>query len=351
MSNTISITPPDDWHVHLRDGDMLKRTAHFTASQFRRALVMPNLRPPVTTVESAVSYRQSILHALANDSVFDPKMSIYLTDHTSVSEVERAAENDHIMGFKLYPAGATTHSESGVTRISNIMTALEAMADHGVVLQVHGEVTDEHIDIFDREAEFIEQVLMPINRELPELRIVLEHVTTAEGVDFVKNSSVNVAATITPQHLLFNRNEIFKGGIRPHMYCLPVLKREKHRRALLDVVSSGDSSFFLGTDSAPHTRSAKLSDCGCAGIFSACSAIELYAEIFDQMACLDKLEGFASHYGADFYHLPRNPGKVTLHQETWEIPTVISDSNSVAENDLIPLLGGANISWKLHSFL
>lgn len=343
----LRITRPDDWHVHLRDGDMLKRVAPYTASQFGRALVMPNLTPPVTTVEQAMDYRKRILESLPQNSGFDPRMSLYLTDHTSVHEVREAARNPHIAGFKLYPAGATTHSDSGVTRIDRVMNVLEAMAQNRVILQVHGEVTDRHVDIYDREAEFIDQILSKLHYELPDLKFVLEHITTSQGVGFVKDSGACVAGTITPHHLIFNRNRMFEGGIRPHLYCLPVLKRETHRLALLDAATSGNPSFFLGTDSAPHSRASKQSDCGCAGIFSANAAIELYAEVFDQAGRIDRLEGFASHFGADFYNLPRNSGKITLTRQAHPIPERIPGNSQEKSDDLIPLLGGSVIHWKL----
>jgi len=343
----LRITQPDDWHVHLRDGEMLKRAAPYTASQFKRALVMPNLTVPVTTVEQAMDYRKRILQSVPQNSGFDPRMSLYLTDHTTVQEVLKAAQNPHIAGFKLYPAGATTHSDSGVTHINRIMNVLEAMAQNGVILQVHGEVTDSHIDIYDREAVFIDQILAPLHHELPDLKFILEHITTRQGVEFVKQCSARVAGTITPHHLLFNRNQMFAGGIRPHLYCLPVLKREPHRLALLDAATSGNPSFFLGTDSAPHSRASKQSDCGCAGIFSANAAIELYAEIFDQAGHIDRLEGFASHFGADFYDLPRNSGTITLTRQAHPIPAIIAASNQEESDDLVPLLGGSVIQWKL----
>ncbi len=343
----LHITQPDDWHVHLRDGEMLKRVAPYTASQFKRALVMPNLTPPVTTVEQAMGYRQRILESLPENSAFDPRMSLYLTDHTPVQEALKAARNPHIAGFKLYPAGATTHSDSGVTKIDRVMGVLEAMAQNRVILQVHGEVTDSHIDIYDRESEFIDQILAPLHHELPDLKFVLEHITTSQGVEFVRGSSSCVAGTITPHHLMFNRNQMFEGGIRPHLYCLPVLKRETHRLALLDAATSGNPSFFLGTDSAPHSRASKQSDCGCAGIFSANAAIEYYAEIFDQAGRIDRLEGFASHFGADFYDLPRNSGKITLTRQAHPIPSIIPASNQEKSDDLTPLLGGSVIHWKL----
>ncbi len=341
MSEKLTITRPDDWHVHLRDGDMLKAVAPFTARQFGRALIMPNLDPPVRTVEQAMAYRGAILETVPDGTPFDPKMSLFLTDDTSEDEVRAAARCEHVLGFKWYPAGATTNSATGVTRASHIMGTLECMAENGVVLQIHGEVTDSHVDIFDREALFIEQVLVPIHREIPELRLVLEHITTTEGVDFVRDSNRNIAATITPQHLLYSRNEIFKGGIRPHLYCLPVLKRESHRLSVLQAAVSGNPSFFLGTDSAPHPRNHKESACGCAGIFSACTAIEFYAEIFEGMEHLDRLEDFSSHFGADFYGVDRSSQKAVLDKKPQEIPPSIECGHI----SLTPLMAGESLSW------
>ena len=353
MPRTLEITRPDDWHVHLRDGELLKRVTGATATQFVRALVMPNLKPPVTTVSRALDYRQEILDCLDPDTAFDPKMALYLTDDTPVSEVLAAAECEHVLGFKLYPAGATTNSASGVTRIIDRMPVFESMAKHGVVLQVHGEVTDNHVDIFDREAVFIEQVLQPLKRELPELRMVLEHVTTSEGIEFVRSQGPEVGATITPQHLLHSRNEMFRGGIRPHAYCLPILKRESHRLRLLEAATSGDPAFFLGTDSAPHTRGSKESDCGCAGTYSANAAMSLYAEIFDGMEAMDKLEAFASHNGADFYGLPRNSGTLTLVRSDFQVPDCLSWENEAGiqdpNDDLVPLMAGQTLAWSIET--
>ena len=353
MTMTITMTQPDDWHVHVRDGEMLARAVPYTAAQFGRALIMPNLDPPVSTVQQALEYRKTILSALPAGTSFDPKMSLYLTDNTTEAEVKAAAQCEHILGFKLYPAATTTNSASGVTRVSGMMNVFEAMARHGVVLQVHGEVADPHVDIFDREAVFIDQILFPLHQELPDLGLVLEHVTTRQGVDFVKATNHFVAGTITPHHLLYNRNELFRGGIRPHLYCLPILKREPHRQALLAAATSGDPSFFLGTDSAPHTRSRKQSACGCAGIFSAHAAIEFYAEVFTGLECIDKLENFASHFGADFYHLERNPGKVTLSNKTKHIPESIRKAHgtdaAASDDDIIPLMAGETLSWSLRA--
>ncbi len=351
MAASISITTPDDWHLHLRDGAMLQAVVGHTAAQFRRALVMPNLAPPVTDTTMALAYRQRILDCLPADTGFDPVMSLYLTDNTSIDSVRAAAESPHVAGFKLYPAGATTNSDAGVTNIARVMTVLEAMADQGVVLQVHGEVTDDHVDVFDREAVFIEQVLAPLRRDLPELRIVLEHVTTRDGIDFVRGSGDNVAATLTAHHLLFSRNDLFRRGIRPHYYCLPILKRRQHQEALLQAAVSGESSFFLGTDSAPHLRGRKEHSCGCAGIYTAHGALELYAEVFESMQALDKLEGFASHHGADFYRLPRNSGQVTLEQVEWEVPANYpveeKDSAQGGMAEIVPLRAGETLCWRL----
>ncbi|WP_423910019.1 dihydroorotase [Candidatus Spongiihabitans sp.] len=348
---TITITQPDDWHVHVRDGEMLARVIPYTAAQFGRALIMPNLDPPVSTVQQALEYRKTILSALPEGASFDPKMSLYLTDDTTEAEVEAAAQCEHILGFKLYPAGATTNSSSGVTRVSSMMNVFESMARHSVVLQVHGEVTDPHVDIFDRESVFIDQILFPLHHELPDLGLVLEHVTTSQGVDFVKATNPFVAGTITPHHLMYNRNEMFRDGIRPHNYCLPVLKREPHRQSLVAAATSGDPSFFLGTDSAPHIRSNKQSACGCAGIFSAHAAIEFYAEVFAGLECIDKLENFASHFGADFYKLERNPRKITLNNKTKHIPASIrkyqgADAEA-SDDDIIPLMAGETLAWSL----
>lgn len=308
---------------------------------------MPNLNPPVKNVTQALKYRSQILDSVPSNTTFDPKMSLYLTDSTTVADVVEASQSEHIAGFKLYPAGATTNSDSGVTKILGVMPILEAMSEHGVVLQVHGEVTDKHVDIFDREAVFIDQILLPLSREIPQLKIVLEHITTREGVDFVQSAGPQIAGTITPQHLLYNRNEIFRGGIRPHAFCLPVLKREAHRQALMEAATQGNPSFFLGTDSAPHIRGAKQSECGCAGIFSANAAIEIYAEIFASVDKLHMLEGFSSHHGADFYDVKRNTKTITLINQRHTLPTKIDGANKNADDDLIPLMAGHQLSWML----
>jgi len=308
---------------------------------------MPNLVPPVTDVPQAEAYRQEILTAATHHAGFDPVMTLYLTDNTTTEVAQRAADSPHVSGFKLYPAGATTNSDSGVTSIFNVMDVLESMADHELVLQVHGEVTDPHIDIFDREKTFIDQVLLPLRSELPELRIVFEHITTRDAVQFVSENE-NIGATITPQHLMYSRNDIFEGGIRPHYYCLPVLKRHEHRLALLAAATGGDTRFFLGTDSAPHARGLKESACGCAGIYSAGAAIELYAEIFEAMDALSRLEAFASHHGADFYRVPRNTDQIRLRREDWTMPEAfpVPDQTSDAES-LVPMRAGQNMRWQV----
>ncbi len=339
---TLTLTRPDDWHLHLRDGALLAQVAPFSARQFGRALVMPNLKPPLTTVAQALAYRERILAALPPGSRFEPYFSLYLTEATPVAEVRRAAACPHVLGFKLYPAGATTHSDAGVRRLEAVSPVLAAMEEHGVVLQIHSEVTDPEVDIFDREAVFIDRELLPLRRRFPGLRIVLEHVTTAEGVAFVRDSPRHVAATITPQHLLYNRNALLAGGIRPHYYCLPVLKREKHRQALLAAATSGDPRFFLGTDSAPHPRPAKESACGCAGCFTAPLALELYAEAFEQAGALDRLADFAARFGADFYRLPPNPDQVTLARTPWTVPERLGE-----EIPLVPLRAGETLPWHL----
>ncbi|MDD9822393.1 MAG: dihydroorotase [Gammaproteobacteria bacterium] len=386
MLETLTLTRPDDWHVHLREGAMLRLAARHTAARFGRVAVMPNLSRPVTTVARALAYRADIMAAAAGEhgggdgdgdgdgdgegdggtgdetntggtntggngdgdgetkTEFNPLMSLYLTDHTTPAEVAAAADCARIIAYKLYPAGATTHSDAGVTRVSYIMPALEAMAAHGIALQVHGEVTDPAVDVFDREAVFIKQVLAPLRRELPQLKIVLEHVTTAEGVDFVRAAGAGVAATITAHHLLFNRNAMFRGGLRPHAYCLPVAKRERHRAALVEAATGGERAFFLGSDSAPHTRAAKENACGCAGIYSAHAGVELYAEIFENAGALDKLEGFAAHHGADFYGLARNRGRLTLEKKPWQPPAAYALKDG---DEVVPLRAGETLRWSL----
>jgi len=336
---TLTITRPDDWHTHVRNGAILKTVLPHTAAQFARAIIMPNLKPPVITVAQALNYREEILSALPKDANFTPLMTLYLTAATTVEDIKAAADCEHVYAFKLYPAGATTNSDAGVANIATIYPLLAAMEKYELPLLLHGEVTDESCDIFDRERVFIERHLTAITRDFPNLRVVLEHVTTSEAVQFVESAGENVAATITPQHLLFNRNAILAGGIRPHYYCLPILKREQHRLALVKAATSGNAKFFLGTDTAPHLTHTKENACGCAGCYSAFAAIELYTEAFEQANALDKLEGFASFYGADFYRLPRNTDTITLEKHTWTIPS--------AYGDITPLKAGENLSWKL----
>ncbi len=339
---TLTITQPDDWHLHLRDGDVLTSVAPFTAKQFGRAIIMPNLNPPVTTVVQAVEYLDRILTAV-NGSDFEPLMTLYLTDNTPPQEIIAARKSCFIKGLKLYPAGATTNSDAGVTDIRNCDAALEEMQKSGLPLLIHGEVSDPQVDVFDREKVFIDRILQPLMQRFPELKIVFEHITTKEAADFVKQAGDNIGATITPQHLLFNRNALFQGGLQPHNYCLPVLKRDIHQQALLAVIRSGHNKFFLGTDSAPHTKHKKETACGCAGIFSAHAAIEIYASIFEQQDALDKLEAFASFNGPAFYGLPRNSKTITLVKEDWQIP----DEYPLGTDTLVPFLAGQTINWKL----
>lgn len=343
--NTLRITRPDDWHLHLRDGAALNAVLPDTAKQFARAIVMPNLRPPVTTTELANAYRERILQALPAGMAFEPLMTLYLTDNTSAEEIKRAKASGMVHGVKLYPAGATTNSDSGVTSLDKCAAALEVMQEVGMPLLTHGEVTDADVDVFDREKVFIERHMQPLLKRYPNLKVVFEHITTQDAAEFVAQASNNVAATITAHHLLMNRNAMFTGGIRPHHYCLPVLKRETHRQALVKAATSGSPKFFLGTDSAPHARSAKEATCGCAGMYTAHSAIELYIEAFEEANALDKLEGFASFYGADFYGLPRNVEKVNLVKETWTVPESIPFDGDV----LVPLRAGEAVSWKMVS--
>lgn len=338
-----TIIKPDDWHLHLRDGAEMASVLPDTTRRFERAIVMPNLRPPVTTTQRAQEYRQRILQAVPAGSSFNPLMTLYLTDNTAPDEIVKAKQSGIVHGVKLYPAGATTNSDSGVTDIRKCAKALEAMQSVDMPLLVHGEVTDAEIDVFDREKVFIERIMQPMLRDLPNLRVVFEHITTQDAAEFVAAASANVAATITPHHLLMNRNAMFTGGIRPHHYCLPVLKRETHRRALVKAATSGSAKFFLGTDSAPHAKSAKESDCGCAGMYNAANALELYAEVFEQAGALDRLEGFASFYGADFYRLPRNQSKITLRKQSWTMPA----SLPFGADELIPLRAGQAVHWQL----
>lgn len=339
----ISLKRPDDWHLHVRNGEMLKTVIGHSARQFARAIIMPNLKPPVTTVKQALEYRTEILAALPTGSDFQPLMTLYLTGSTSEAEIKAAAECPHIHAFKLYPAGATTHSDAGIHDIVKAFPLFEALQKHDLPLLIHGEVTDSHYDIFDREQAFIDHNLQRIVQEFPRLRIVLEHATTREAVAFVQSASNRIAATITPQHLLYNRNAILAGGIKPHYYCLPILKRETHRQALLDAATSGSPKFFLGTDSAPHLTHLKEHSCGCAGCFTAPTALELYAEAFEQRQALDKLEGFASFYGADFYGLPRNTGEITLSKQSWQVPGFYIAN----QETLTPLRAGEQLSWQL----
>jgi dihydroorotase len=339
----IKLTRPDDWHLHLRDDALMASVLPDTARQFARAIVMPNLRPPVTTTEQAVTYRSRILAALPKGMSFEPLMTLYLTDKTSAEEIKKAKQSGVVHAVKLYPAGATTNSDAGVTDLRKTYAVLEEMQRCGMPLLVHGEVTSPDIDIFDREAVFIERVMQPLLKDLPKLRVVFEHITTKDAVQFVTSAPDTIAATITPQHLLYNRNAILVGGIRPHFYCLPILKRETHREALVKAATSGSKKFFLGTDSAPHAQHTKENACGCAGCYSAHSAIELYAEAFETAGALDKLEAFASFYGADYYGLPRNTEKITLHKEEWQVPA----SMVFGEFQLVPLRAGEKMMWKL----
>lgn len=343
MVTTLTITRPDDWHVHLRDGATLKAVLPDTAKQFGRAIVMPNLRPPVTTTDLALAYRQRILQALPEGMSFEPLMTLYLTDNMPADEIVKAKASGVVHGVKLYPAGATTNSDSGVTGFDKCAKTLEAMQKHGVPLLVHAEVTDSHVDVFDREKVFIERNMIPLLKNFPELKVIFEHITTKDAADFVSSASSNVAATITAHHLLMNRNDMFTGGIRPHHYCLPVLKREEHRVALVHAAVSGSAKFFLGTDSAPHAKHAKEAACGCAGMYTAYTAIELYAEAFDAVGALSALEGFASFYGADFYGLPRNAEKVTLAKEAWIVPAELA----IGDDRLVPLRAGQEVAWRL----
>lgn len=343
MTTTITITRPDDWHLHLRDGAALSAVLPDTAKRFGRAIVMPNLRPPVTTTALARAYRERILQALPAGSRFEPLMTLYLTDKTSAEDIAFAKESGIVHGVKLYPAGATTNSDSGVTNLGHCVQALEAMERHGIPLLVHAEVTDADIDVFDRERVFIERNMIPLLKRFQGLRVVFEHITTKDAADFVTEAPDNIAATVTAHHLLMNRNAMFNGGIRPHHYCLPVLKREEHRLALVDAATSGNPKFFLGTDSAPHAKSAKEAACGCAGMYTAHAGIELYAEAFEAVGALDQLEGFASFHGPDFYRLPRNVDTVTLEKATWEVPV----SLPFVDDELVPLRAGSTIAWRL----
>jgi dihydroorotase len=345
---TLTLTRPDDWHLHLRDGAALAAVLPYTARQFARAIVMPNLKPPVTTVAMAAAYRERIVAALPAGLRFEPLMTLYLTDNTSADEIRRARASGFVHGVKLYPAGATTHSDAGVTDLARCAKALEAMQAVGLPLLVHGEATDPQTDVFDREKVFIDRVLMPLRRDFPGLRVVFEHITTREAAYYVAEASGEIAATITAHHLLFNRNALFvtpqgRTGVRPHYYCLPVLKRETHRQALLAAATSGNRRFFLGTDSAPHPKGDKENACGCAGCFTALNALELYATAFEQADALDKLEAFASFHGPDFYGLPRNTERVTLEKRAWEVPAEVP----FGDQTIVPLGAGDALAWKL----
>jgi dihydroorotase len=341
----MTLRRPDDWHLHVRDGAQLAAVVPFTARQFGRALVMPNLKPPMTTTAALAAYRARILAAVPDGNQFEPQMTLYLTDDTSPDEIHKARASGFVVGAKLYPAGATTHSDAGVTSIEKVWPALEAMAEHGLVLQVHGEVTASNVDVFDREQVFIDRVLSRVVERVPQLKVVFEHITTRIAAEFVQHARAGVAATITPQHLLLNRNALFEGGLRPHHYCLPVLKRERDREALLAAATTDDPRFFLGTDSAPHAQHTKEAACGCAGIFSAHAAIELYAEAFERAGRLDRLEAFASERGADFYGVPRNEGTITLRKETWNVPD--SYAFGPAGDRLVPFRAGSTLAWRM----
>lgn len=343
MTDTLTLTRPDDWHLHLRDGVALAAVLPDTARQFARAIVMPNLKPPVTTTALAGAYRERILAARPAGSDFEPLMTLYLTDATPPAEIAAARASGFVHGVKLYPAGATTNSDSGVTDIRRCDETLAEMARLGMPLLIHGEVTDAEIDVFDREAVFIDRILGPLLQRHPTLRVVFEHITTRDAAQFVRDAGPNIAATITAHHLLYNRNALFQGGIRPHNYCLPVLKREVHRVALVEAAISGSAKFFLGTDSAPHARHTKEADCGCAGCYTALTALELYAEAFEAAGALDKLEGFASHFGPDFYRLPRNSGRVTLRREAFAVPADLP----YGSDRLTPFRAGETLRWRM----
>ncbi|MFK2879330.1 dihydroorotase [Rhodanobacter hydrolyticus] len=342
-SARLEITRPDDWHLHLRDGAALGSVVADTARQFGRAIVMPNLKPPVTTVAQAEDYRRRIIACLPADTRFQPLMTLYLTEATTPDEIARAKASGIVHAVKYYPAGATTNSQAGVRDLANVQAALEAMEQYGLPLLMHGEVTDSSVDIFDREQVFIERHLIPLRERFPELRMVLEHITTRAAVEFVREAPAHVGATITAHHLLLNRNAIFEGGIRPHHYCLPVLKRETHRTALVEAATSGDTHFFLGTDSAPHAQEAKEAACGCAGIYTAHAAIELYAEAFEQGGKLDRLEAFASFHGPDFYGLPRNADTIVLERKPWTVP----DAIPFGESQCVPFRAGQSVAWSI----
>lgn len=341
--NTLTITRPDDWHVHVRDGDMLPTTVPDISRYFGRAIIMPNLKPAVSTCDEAHAYRERIMAQVPAGRTFDPLMVLYLTNQTSPDEIVKAAASPYVKAVKFYPAGATTNSESGVAELEGSFATLAAMEEHGIPFLIHGEVTDQQIDIFDREKVFIDRTLSPLVERFPKLKIVMEHITTADAAQFVESAPSNVGATITVQHLLYNRNDMLVGGIRPHLYCLPILKRGTHQAALLKAAISGNSKFFLGTDSAPHLRHTKETSCGCAGCYTAFAAIELYAHVFEKMDALDKLEGFASHFGPDFYGLTRNTDTITLTKNDWQIPAQIRAGNE----SITPLMAGETLSWQV----
>lgn len=351
-ATSLTLTRPDDWHLHLRDGEALAAVVAASARQFARAIVMPNLKPPVTTVAQAQAYRERILQALRHAAPedpacagFDPLMTLYLTDRTEPDELRRARESGVVQAVKLYPAGATTNSDAGVTSMRAVHRALEAMQALGLPLLIHGEVTDAQVDVFDREAVFIETVLEPMRRDFPALRVVFEHITTAEAAQYVAQAPGDIGATITAHHLLYERNALFKGGMRPHWYCLPILKRETHRRALLEAATSGSPRFFLGTDSAPHAKHLKEHACGCAGCYTAPHALELYAAAFESVGRMDRLEAFASFNGPDFYRLPRNTEQVTLSRKAWSVP----ESLPFGEERIVPLAAGESLAWKFQA--
>ena len=343
MTDLLTLRRPDDWHLHLRDGAALAAVLPHTARQFARAIVMPNLKPPVTTTELAAAYRRRILAARPPGSDFEPLMTLYLTDNTATDEVDRAQASGIIAGLKMYPAGATTNSDSGVTDVRHVDDVLARMAELGVVLQVHGELTHEQVDVFDREQRFIDDILAPMTERHPRLRVVFEHITTRAAVAFVRGARAGIAATITPQHLLHNRNDLFRGGLRPHFYCLPVLKTQADREALIEAATGGEPRFFLGTDSAPHDRRSKESECGCAGMYSAHAALELYAEVFEDAGALHRLEAFAADFGPDFYGLPRNAGTVTLARQEWSPPAVYPLGGT---EFVVPMRANGTLRWQ-----
>ena len=339
----LTLARPDDWHLHVRDGEALAAVIPHTAHRFARAIIMPNLQPPVTTTGQALAYRQRILDAAPAGTYFTPLMTLYLTDNTTAEEVTRAKNSEQVVAFKYYPAGATTNSDAGVTDIANTWTTLAALEETGMPLLVHAEVTDPDVDVFDRESVFIDTVLEPLTARFPKLKVVLEHVTTKQGIEFVDSAPDTVAATITAHHLLLNRNAMFRNGLQPHAYCLPVLKRETHREALVEAATSGNKKFFLGTDSAPHAKQRKESSCGCAGIYTAHAALELYAQAFETAGALDRLEGFASHFGPDFYGLPRNTQTITLEKTDWTVP----ESYPLGDSSVVPMFAGETVHWRV----